>query len=98
MSSGNIDLAIPSEIAGSPHADREAFDVACIYYPGFHPTPFMESWHGFGWSEWDITLRCGPRFSGHRQPILPEWDPFDESNPAPAASARSPGKQSPKAL
>jgi hypothetical protein len=82
MSSGKMDLAIPARIAGSPQANREDFDVACIYYPGFHPTPFMESWHGFGWSEWDITLRCGPRFPGHRQPILPEWGPFDESDPA----------------
>jgi Glycosyltransferase WbsX len=63
-------------------APREDFSVACIYYPGFHPTPFMEAWHGFGWDEWGIAGDCQPRFDGHRQPILPEWGAFDESDPA----------------
>jgi hypothetical protein len=35
---------------------KKDLTVACIYYPGFHPTPFMEAWHGFNWDEWDITL------------------------------------------
>jgi hypothetical protein len=73
---------MPEEIARAQGAGRSDFDVACIYYPGFHPTPFMESRHGFGWSEWDITMRCRPRFPGHRQPIEPGWGPFDESDPA----------------
>lgn len=64
---------------------RAEFEVACIYYPGFHPTPFMESRHGFGWSEWGITQACRPRFPGHRQPILPAWGPYDERDPAWAA-------------
>jgi hypothetical protein len=62
-------------------APRKDFSVAGIYYPGFHPTPFMEAWHGFKWDEWDITLRCRPRFPGHRQPILPQWGAYDESDP-----------------
>ena len=66
-------------------APRNSFDVACIYYPGFHPTPFMESRHGFGWSEWDIASRCRPRFPGHRQPLLPAWGAFDERDPRWAA-------------
>ncbi len=72
----------PATIRGASPAPRAGFEVACIYYPGFHPTPFMEAWHGFGWSEWDITARCRPRFAGHRQPLVPEWGPFDESDPA----------------
>jgi hypothetical protein len=62
-------------------APRKGFDVGCIYYPGFHPTPFMEAWHGFNWDEWDINRRCQPRFKGHRMPILPKWGEFDESDP-----------------
>jgi hypothetical protein len=61
---------------------RGSFEVASIYYPGFHPTPFMEAWHGFGWSEWDIAARARPRFPGHRQPLLPAWGAFDESDPS----------------
>ncbi len=71
---GLVDSAAP--------APRDDFTVACIYYPGFHPTPFMEAWHGFGWSEWDIARRCRPRFQGHRQPIEPLWGCYDESDPA----------------
>jgi hypothetical protein len=81
-SSSKDNTQMPAAIEGARSAARSEFDVACIYYPGFHPTPFMEAWHGFGWSEWDITLRCKPRFPGHRQPLLPEWGPFDESDPA----------------
>jgi hypothetical protein len=80
-----IDTAMPAEIARARRAGRDEFDVACIYYPGFHPTPFMEAWHGFGWSEWDIVMRSRPRFPGHGQPLLPEWGPFDESDPAGSA-------------
>jgi hypothetical protein len=63
------------------------FEVACIDDPGFHPTPCMESRHGFGWSERDIARACTPRFPGHRQPILPAWGPDDERDPAWAAMA-----------
>ncbi len=73
--------ALAKLLKGAKPAPRDDFDVACIYYPGFHPTPFMEAWHGFGWDEWDITCRCRPRFKGHRQPILPKWGRFDESDP-----------------
>jgi hypothetical protein len=78
--------ALPAALAAAQMAPRKDFDTACIYYPGFHPTPFMEAWHGFGWDEWDINSRSRPRFPGHRQPILPEWGVFNEA--APACSAR----------
>jgi len=76
------DTAMPPSIGGARPLARRDFQVACIYYPGFHPTPFMESWHGFGWSEWDIAQRSQPRFPGHRQPILPAWGPFNEADPS----------------
>ena len=72
-------------LGDTPAAPRSDFTVAVINYPGFHPTPFMESWHGFGWSEWDLVRRCRPRFPGHRQPLEPLWGPYDESDPAWAA-------------
>lgn len=61
---------------------RKDFEVAVINFPGFHPTPFMESWFGFGWSEWELVRRCQPRFKGHHQPMSCSWGVFDESDPA----------------
>jgi hypothetical protein len=71
----------PKAFFDNPPAPRKDFTVGCIYYPGFHPTPFMEAWHGFKWDEWDITKRSQPRFKGHRQPILPKWGAFNEADP-----------------
>jgi hypothetical protein len=62
-------------------APRKDFTVAVINYPGFHPTPLMEAWYGFGWSEWDLARRCKKRFKGHRQPLECLWGCFDESDP-----------------
>lgn len=64
---------------------RDDLTVAVINYPGFHPTPFMEAWHGFDWDEWTLTCNCKPRFAGHRQPLAPAWGPYDESDPKWAA-------------
>ena len=72
-------------LGGSTPAPRDDFTVAVINYPGFHPTPLMEAWYGFGWSEWDLACRCRPRFEGHRQPMECLWGRFDESDPAWAA-------------
>ena len=66
-------------IGRSMPAPRKDFTVAVINYPGFHPTPLMEAWYGFGWSEWDLARRCRPRFKGHRQPLECLWGSFDES-------------------
>jgi len=76
------DPKLAEMLDGAAPAPRDEFTVACIYFPGFHPTPFMESWFGFGWSEWDLVRRCRPRFEGHRQPIEPAWGCYDESDPA----------------
>ena len=69
-------------LGGSTPVPRKDVTVAVINYPGFHPTPLMEAWYGFGWSEWDLARRCRPRFKGHRQPLECLWGDFDESDPA----------------
>ena len=69
---------------GQP-APREDFTVAVINYPGYHPTPLMEAWYGFGWSEWDLVRRCRPRFKGHRQPLECLWGEYNEADPQWAA-------------
>jgi hypothetical protein len=80
---GQLEDARLTKLLGSAEpAPRKDFTVAAINYPGFHPTPLMESWYGFGWSEWDLATRCRPRFKGHRQPLECLWGPYDESDPA----------------
>lgn len=59
-------------------------EVAVFYFPGFHPDPRVDGWHGKGWTEWDLLRAAGPRFPGHRQPIVPAWGYYDESTPANA--------------
>ena len=76
------DAKLSRLLGDAPAAPRKDFTVAVINYPGFHPTPLMEAWFGFGWSEWELVRRCRPRFKGHRQPLGCRWGEFDESDPA----------------
>ena len=41
----------------------------------------MDSWHGYGWNEWELLKTAPPRFIGHHQPLRPSWGYFDESDP-----------------
>lgn len=56
-------------------------EVAAYYYPGYHPDNQNDEWHGEGWTEWDLIKAARPRFEGHRQPRVPAWGYFDESDP-----------------
>jgi len=60
-------------------------EVAVYYFPQYHPDRRNDRWHGDGWTEWELVKAARPRFPGHRQPIVPEWGYFDESNPSWAA-------------
>lgn len=60
-------------------------EVAAYYFPNYHPDPRNDAWHGRGWTEWDLLAAAKPRFPGHRQPIVPAWGAFDESDPVWAA-------------
>jgi hypothetical protein len=61
------------------------YEIAAYYYPGYHPDPRNDTWHGQGWTEWELVKAAHPRYPGHRQPIVPAWGYFDESDPAWAA-------------
>ncbi len=63
----------------------EAFEVAAYYFPQFHPDRRNDAWHGRSWTEWELVKAARPRFPGHRQPVVPAWGYFDESDPAWAA-------------
>lgn len=59
----------------SPHA------IAVYYFPGYHPDPRYDVWHGRGWTEWELVRRAEPRFPGHDQPLVPEWGYENEDEP-----------------
>jgi hypothetical protein len=59
--------------------------VAAYYFPNYHPNPRNDAWYGEAWTEWELVRLARPRFPGHRQPVLPAWGYFDESDPAWAA-------------
>lgn len=66
-------------------ATTKPYTVAVYYFPNYHPDAANETWHGNGWTEWDLVKAAKPRFPGHQQPKVPAWGYFDESDPAWAA-------------
>lgn len=63
----------------APEAD--AYTIAAYYFPNFHADPRTETWHGAGWTEWELLKRAEPRFPGHDQPKVPAWGYEDEAKP-----------------
>ena len=59
--------------------------MAVYYFPQYHPDRRNDRWHGDGWTEWELVKAARPRFPGHRQPVVPGWGYFDESDPCWAA-------------
>lgn len=57
-------------------------DVAVFYFPSWHRDPRNDTWKHPGFDEWELVRDARPRFPGHRQPLVPEWGYFDESDPA----------------
>jgi hypothetical protein len=59
--------------------------VAAYYFPDYHPDARNEARHGKGWTEWELMKLARPRYPGNRQPKVPAWGYFDESDPQWAA-------------
>lgn len=57
-------------------------EIGVYYFPNWHVDPMFERWCGAGWTEWELLKAARPRWAGHRQPVVPEWGYFDESDPA----------------
>ena len=55
--------------------------VYSYYFPNWHQDERNESWHGKGWTEWEVLKCARPRFPGHYQPRIPLWGYEDESDP-----------------
>lgn len=60
---------------------KNRYQIGAYYFPGFHPGKANETWHGKGWSEWELMKVARPRFAGHQQPKVPLWGYEDESDP-----------------
>ncbi|WNR45965.1 glycosyltransferase WbsX family protein [Paenibacillus roseipurpureus] len=63
---------------------KKEIEVAVYYFPNYHVDSRNESWHGKGWTEWELVKAATPRFEGHQQPKIPLWGYLDESDPAVA--------------
>jgi hypothetical protein len=61
---------------------QNKYQIGVYYFPNYHPDPRNEEVHGKGWTEWEIVKTALPRFTGHRQPLVPQWGYQDESSPA----------------
>jgi hypothetical protein len=75
---------LPSVVSGAGFpaaAGRPRPEVVAIYCPLWHRYNHMDSWHGYGWNEWELVKSAPPRFAGHHQPLRPSWGCFDESDP-----------------
>jgi len=57
-------------------------EIAAYYFPAWHQCPKNDQWKGVGFTEWELIKAGRPRFPGHRQPLVPAWGYFDESDPA----------------
>lgn len=64
---------------------NEHIEVLAYYFPQYHPDARNDRWHGKGWTEWELLKAAKPRFPGHKQPVVPAWGHFDESDPQWAA-------------
>ena len=81
-------ISLPSVMPSSVSAAKTQIvskrprpEVVAIYCPLWHRYDHMDSWHGYGWNEWELLKTAPPRFPGHHQPLRPSWGCFDESDP-----------------
>ncbi|MBN1347544.1 MAG: glycoside hydrolase family 99-like domain-containing protein [Phycisphaerae bacterium] len=78
---------LPTMVLPASGAERRATSsrargqVVAVYCPLWHRYDHMDSWHGYGWCEWELVKGAIPRFPGHYQPLRPSWGFFDESDP-----------------
>ena len=84
MAAAGAVISLPSVVYGAnpPKPSRHPRpDVVAIYCPLWHRYEHMDSWRGYGWTEWELLKNAPPRFPGHYQPLRPSWGCFDESDP-----------------
>ena len=59
--------------------------VIAFNFPSWHPSPYMESLFGKGWTEYDTLRNAKGLFPGHTMPHFPLWGYYNEADPVWAA-------------
>ena len=69
--------------SASRGAKKKSYDVAAYIWPAYHNDPRWSEIGLFpdGKGEWEAVYSARPKFEGHRQPRVPLWGYFDETNP-----------------
>ena len=65
--------------------EKDKIIVAAYYFPNYHEDNRNTTFHGKGWTEWELVKNAMPRFDGHIQPKVPVWGYTDEAHPADMA-------------
>jgi hypothetical protein len=61
------------------------FEVVVYNFPSWHPSPYMESVFGKGWTEFETLKNSKPLYPGHLFPKYPLWGYCNEAEPEWAA-------------
>jgi hypothetical protein len=65
--------------------EKDKITVAAYYFPNYHEDNRNATYHGNGWTEWELVKDAKPRFSNHHQPNVPAWGYTDEADPVQMA-------------
>ena len=76
---------VPMRAGGSAAGGgkKKTYDVAAYIWPAYHNDPRWSEIGLFpdGKGEWEAVYSARPKFEGHRQPRVPLWGYFDETDP-----------------
>ena len=78
-------VACGSGRGGDNASKKNDITVAAYYFPNYHADNRNVTYHGNGWTEWELVKSAKPRFDNHHQPNVPAWGFTDEANPADMA-------------
>ena len=69
----------------SDTSEKDDITVAAYYFPNYHEDNRNASYHGNGWTEWELVKEAKPRYENHHQPNVPAWGYTDEADPVQMA-------------
>lgn len=78
-----IILAIAALFMAASCSRPQKYDVAAYIWPAYHNDPRWAEIGLFpdGKGEWEAIYNAKPKYEGHRQPRVPLWGYYDESDP-----------------